>query len=110
MRNFSKTFYFSKMNADKIKVQYFLKSNSRILTDSKAIPFFEFVINNSLVSSNDKLWQFQSHSTRKMGNHGTEHSVVFEGVKGEVKDLQVIIHQQVFPNSTIGAREIGVEK
>ncbi|NQU54927.1 MAG: alpha-galactosidase [Bacteroidetes bacterium] len=98
---FSKTFFFSNTSADKIEVQYFSKSNSEILNDTKSIPFFEFVINNTLVSSNEKLWVFQSHSTREMDNNGTEHSLIFEGVKGQVKGLQVVVCQQIFSNSTL---------
>lgn len=98
---FSKTFYFNNKNAGKIEVEYFLKSNSEILNDFKSVPFFEFVINNSVVSSKDKLWIFQSNSTRKLGNGGTEYSFVFEGIKGNADGLQVIVHQQMFPNSTL---------
>ncbi|MCF6333319.1 MAG: alpha-galactosidase, partial [Draconibacterium sp.] len=98
---FSKTFYFSKKSADKIEVEYLLKSNFKILTSSEPIPFFEFVMNKQLVSSNDKLWVFKSQSIRKMGNGGTEHILVFEGVKGNVKGLQVLVYQQVFPGSTL---------
>ena len=98
---FSKTFYFSKKNADKLEVEYFLKSNLKILTNTESVPFFEFVINNQIVSSNHKVWVFQSHSTREMGNGGTEHLFVFKGVKNNVDGLQVFLYQQIFPNSTL---------
>ena len=98
---FSKTFNFNKSAAGSIDVEFVLKSKSRVLNDSKATPFFEFVINKSLVSSADELWVFESHSKRDMGNAGVEHLLVFKGVKGNVKGLQVNIYQQVFQNSTL---------
>lgn len=98
---FSKTFYFSKTSADRIEVEYRSKLNAAILNDPKSIPFFEFVINKSLVSSNDKLWILKNYSTRIMGNNGTEYLLVFEGVEGEVKGLQVYVYQQIFSNSTL---------
>jgi hypothetical protein len=98
---FSKTFYFCKKSADKIEVEYLLKPNSEILTQVQSVPYFEFVINKELVSSNDKLWIFNSHSIREMGNGGTEHIFIFEGVKDNVEGLQLAIHQQIFPNSTL---------
>ncbi len=98
---FSKTFFFNKKSADKITVEYLLKSNSEVVTSAESVPFFEFVINNQLVSSNDKLWIFKSHSTRKMENEGTEYLFVFEGVKDNVAGLQLLVYQQIFPNSTL---------
>ena len=98
---FSKKFQFSNKKADKISVWFFDKTNEEKINETKGQPYFEFVLNERLVSSNDKLWVFRDHSTRKMGNGGTEHSIIFEGVKENVEGLTVILFQQIFPNSTL---------
>jgi len=98
---FSKTFHFSKSRANKISVQLFDKIGSKELNKTSQQPYFEFVINNQIVSSNDKLWVFRSEANRKMENGGTEHILTFEGVKENVNGLQVVITQQIFPNSTL---------
>lgn len=63
-------------------------------------PYFEFNINHKRITANDPLWQFENVQTRKMENGGTELSISVSG-KNELKDLQVTIHQQYFPNSTL---------
>lgn len=63
-------------------------------------PYFEFNINNRRITANDPLWQFQDVQSRKMDNGGTELSILVSG-KNELKDLQVTILQQYFPNSTL---------
>lgn len=63
-------------------------------------PYFEFTINHKRVTANDPLWQLQNVQTRKMDNGGTELSILVAG-KNELKDLQITILQQYFPNSTL---------
>ncbi len=98
---FSKTFKCSKRNADKISVQVIAKKGSEKITAGKDQPYFEFVINNKTVSSGDKLWEFRGETIREMGNGGTEHVLTFEGTRKNVTGLQVVLYQQIFPNSTL---------
>jgi hypothetical protein len=97
---FQKTIGFSKEKPDKISVELNFSEEKNSISE-KDHPYFEFVIKNQLVSSNDKLWIFTNHSEREMGNGGTEHILTFEGIKEPVKGLQVVLFQQVFPNSTL---------
>ena len=98
---FSKTFHFSKERPERISVGIASKTNGKTLSNSTSVPFFEFVVNNQLISSNDKFWVFRSHQTRQMQNGGTEHTLIFEGAKEGVKGLQVVLKEQIFPNSTL---------
>ena len=97
----SKTFHFSTEKPKSILVELVGKTDKKIVSSSTSVPFFEFVINNQLVSSNDKAWVFQSHQTRQMENGGTEHTLIFEGAKEGVNGLQVVLKEQIFPNSTL---------
>jgi hypothetical protein len=97
----SKIFHFSKEKPGSISVEFIQRSDDKVLSSSNSTPFFEFVLNNQLVSANDRSWVFRDHQTREMQNGGTEHTLVFEGVKGNVNGLQVILKEQMFPHSTL---------
>lgn len=109
---FSKTFWFDSEKPGSIKTSFHLKSSQEELLVRKGIPWFEFVINNQCVSSNDPFWIFEKHSTREMKNGGTEHTLVFRGGKNVVAGLKVIFLQQVFPESTLMRErmELGTEE
>lgn len=98
---FSKTFLFSKENPGIISVEVAGKTDGKMVSNSVSVPFFEFVVNNRLVSANNKYWVFRSHKMREMQNGGTEHTLVFEGLKNEVNGLQVVLKEQIFPHSTL---------
>jgi len=98
---FSKTFSYELTKAGSILVEVKLKESGETVAKSDETPYFEFVIDNNIVSSNEELWIFKNGSTRKMGNGGTEHAMVFEGVKIPVAGLQVKLLQQTFPGSTL---------
>jgi len=98
---FSKTVSFTKEKAGAISVKVCLKGQTKSISNSEHLPYFEFVINNKPVSSNDRLWIFNNGSTRKMGNGGTEYKLVYEGLKAPVEGLQVVLFQQTFPGSTL---------
>jgi len=63
-------------------------------------PYFEFIINNKRVTANDPIWQFQNVQSRLMDNGGTELSILVTG-RNELKNLELTILQQYFPNSTL---------
>lgn len=97
----SKKFIYKTDKADKISVEMGLAGENQNLSSTKEKPFFEFVINGQLVASNQKLWIFKTRSERKMGNGGTEYKLIFEGIEEPVIGLQVVLYQQVFPESTL---------
>ena len=98
---FSKTFSYESEKPDKIEVLLFSKSDNKKLTSESPVPYFEFVINNKTVTANDPVWVFSQKTSRQMQNGGTEYQLVFEGQKSPVKEMQVVIYQQIFPNSTL---------
>ncbi|MCY1720509.1 alpha-galactosidase [Prolixibacteraceae bacterium Z1-6] len=98
---FTKTFTWSETKAGPIGVSFHYTPLKGEIANSGEQAFFEFVIDNQLVTSNDELWGFENHSERNMGNGGTEYQLIFKGVKSPVNGLQVVIFQQVFPGSTL---------
>lgn len=98
---FSKTISYHLSEGGAISVEISSKFSDHAISTSEKSPFFSFVINKNVISSNEPLWIYRSSSTRQMGNEGTEHTIVFEGVKKPVKGLQVKLLQQVFPGSTL---------
>ena len=88
---FLKRFSFSKDEPDKIYIEFLIKNNFKVISNSKNIPIFEFVINNQLITSNDKFWVFRNQSKRDMLNGGIEYRLVFEGVKDAVDGLKIIL-------------------
>ncbi len=98
---YSKHFVFNSATAGSIVVDVRINNTGKSVASTKRRPYFEFVINKEIVSSNDRLWIFKTASTRKMGNGGTEHSILFEGVEDPVAGLQVQILQQSFGESTL---------
>jgi len=100
---FSKKISFHKKTAHPVVVDYYRKNIGVLekITSGTETPLFEFVVNNQRVSALDSLWVFQEHRKREMGNGGTEHQLVFEGLKEKVSGLKVVLYQQVFPNSTL---------
>ena len=77
------------------------EQQKELLSTHSDLPFFEFVINKKLVSALDKFWQYKSHHIRKMENGGEEVTLILKGVKAPVKDLEIIIYQQLFPGTTL---------
>jgi hypothetical protein len=76
--------------------------NSReLLSDHSRLPWFEFVINHKLVTSNDPVWQFMDMSQRTMANKGTEYTLNFRGMSPPVKGLLISVKEQLFPGSSL---------
>ncbi len=96
---FIKQFIFSTQKAGDISVIY--KNSDSTLLNYADVPYFEFIIDNKLTTSKDKLWIYKSHSVRSMENGGKEHTLIFSGIKEHVNGLDVVIIQQVFPKSTL---------
>ena len=99
--SFQKTFQFTQKKAGAIQVEYWLVGKKNKISDTKNKPYFEFVINGQLVNAHQKLWVFRESTSREMRNGGTEHRLVFEGIKDPVNGLQLVLFQQVFPGSTL---------
>lgn len=98
---FTKTFSFNKENAGRILVDIQFRDSDKEIAETDHSPYFEFVIDNKIISSNDKLWVFTKSSERKMGNGGTEYTLTFEGVQAPVDGLQLVLLQQIFTGSTL---------
>ena len=96
-----KQFGVNKTKPGKIIVSVGNKVTGEKIANSLASPYFEFVVDNRLVTSNHENWVFANATTREMNNGGTEHLLVFEGREDPVVGLQVKIIQQIFPNSTL---------
>lgn len=77
------------------------RNNRELLTGHNPFPWFEFVINHELVTSNDPLWEYIDSSQRTMRNKGTEYTLNFKGASGPVKGLYISIKEQLFPGSTL---------
>jgi hypothetical protein len=105
----SKVFKFSKEKPGAINVSLFMNPQKELLTSEKPQPYFEFVINNQVVTANDPVWIFKEHTTRKMGNGGTEHQLTFAGVISPVKDLQIVLFQQIFPKSALMREKLEIK-
>ncbi len=97
---FVKSFLCDSHNADVIRPRYTMRQYDRIL-NQKDSPYFEFVIDGELVSSEDQLWVFKEMNKRLLPNDGIEYTLEFQGIKGVVNGLGLFIRQQVFPNSTL---------
>lgn len=97
----SKVFSFNTETPGVITVSLLENPAKEKLTSENPAPFFEFVINNKLVTASDPVWVFKEHTTRKMRNAGTEQQIIFEGKVEPVSGLQIILYQQIFQNSTL---------
>ncbi|MFC2087603.1 alpha-galactosidase [Bacteroidota bacterium] len=97
----SKKFGFATRRPGTIYVELYNAQNELIAKTTKKIPYFEFILNNELTTSNDRIWLYKTHSTRQMGNEGLEYKIVFQGADKHVNGLEIIILQQIFPNSTL---------
>jgi len=95
--NKHKSLVFGK-SAAPIAVQWELLPTSEGKTE---MPYFEMIINGELLTANDPVWAYQGKETRSMGNGGTEYRLRFEAVEGNAKGLQLLLFQQVFPESAL---------
>lgn len=98
---FSKSIFCNSAKPGKIEVLFTSKTKGKNLTAENPAAYFEFVINNQIITANSPVWIFKQKSLREMQNGGTEHRLVFEGKVNPVKGLQLVIYQQIFPNSTL---------
>ncbi len=97
---FVKSFLCDSSKAGAIRPQYRMKADFTII-NHQGSPYFEFVINGELVSSDDRLWVFKDLNERPLKNGGSEYTLEFKGDRGVVKGLGLTIRQQVFPGSTL---------
>ena len=105
----TKKIYSSTTNPAAIWVECFDQDQQLIATTSADLPFFEFYLNQELISAHDPIWIKTSDSQRSMANGGTEHTLKFRAAKGTAEGLQVVILQQIFPNSTLIREKIMLE-
>ena len=97
---FIKTFICDRNKPGVIQPEYYRKIDGKLLNHTSA-PYFEFVVNGKITTSNDKLWVFMDMKERQMINGGTEYALEFLGDTKHVKGLTINIIQQVFPGSSL---------
>ncbi len=97
---FIKTFKCDRNNPGVIQPEYYRKKDGKSLNRA-GTPYFEFIINGKLTTSDDKLWVFRDMKERLMENGGTEYNLAFTGIGKHVKGLTINIIQQVFPGSSL---------
>ena len=97
---FIKSFNCDRNNPGVIQPVYYRKKDGKFLNHTSA-PYFEFIINGKITTSNDRLWVFRNMKERQMINGGTEYILKFEGLSKHVKGLVISIIQQVFPGSSL---------
>lgn len=108
---FTKTIHISRKHPGKIYVASLLDrlSGEELLFQPDSTAWFELVIGNQLVKSTDPVWQFQGHKIRMMDNGGEEVAMTFTGKSGNVKNLQLVILNQLFPSSTLVREQLTLQ-
>ncbi|MCK4856174.1 MAG: hypothetical protein KAT31_17970, partial [Bacteroidales bacterium] len=66
---FIKSFNCDRNNPGIIQPEYYRKKDGKFLNQTGA-PYFEFIINGKITTSNDKLWVFRDMKERQMINGG----------------------------------------
>ena len=97
---FIKSFTCDRNNPGVIQPEYYRKKDGKFLNHTSA-PYFEFIINGKITTSNDRLWVFREMKERQMINGGTEYILEFAGLSKHVKGRVISIIQQVFPGSSL---------
>jgi hypothetical protein len=97
---FIKFFKSDPNNPGVIQPAYYRKKDGKFL-NQRDTPYFDFIINGEITTSNDKLWVFRDMKERRMNNGGTEYTLAFTGAHKHVKGLTINIIQQVFPGSSL---------
>jgi len=97
---FTKHFNCDALGPGAIQPEYRWKKEAKTLNQSAA-PYFEFVINGKVISSDQSLWTFKEMKERLLQNGGTEYTLEFSGTAGHVMGLNLSIVQQIFPGSTL---------
>lgn len=75
--------------------------NKEFLREQTAVPYFEFFINNSLITAQTPVWQFLRHNTRTMPNGGKEICFRLAAKSGKAKGLKIEICQQILAKSPV---------
>jgi len=96
----SRFIYYNQEEPGPIIIQTGKNNQSKSYLNKKA-PYFEFMINQQLITANDQIWTLKETSTRKMSNNGIEHKLIFIASGETATGLEVVLYQQSFPNSTL---------
>jgi hypothetical protein len=79
----------------------YLPTNREALSRSGQAPWFEFSINDGIVTNLEESWGYRSHSVNEMGHGGTEVAVVFEKLSGPAAGLRLQYTVQAYPTSPV---------
>ena len=80
---FIKIFNCDRDNPGVIQPEFYRKKDGKII-NQKGAPYFEFIINGKVTTSDDRLWVFRKMKERHMMNGGTEYTLEFAGVSKQV--------------------------
>lgn len=79
--------------------------NIELLDKTKQYAWFEFVINNRVISSEQPVWRVVGQELRKINNGGSEITITV-AASGRIKGLRVDIVRQMFPSSALVREKI----
>jgi len=95
---FKRVIGFSTIESSNMRnISLYLKKDKEELLSNEQEPWFEFVINNKLISSKDEIWKIIEINDREMLNFGTEVILTAKLMKGIAKKLLVKIKIQSYP-------------
>lgn len=77
-----------------------LNKQEWIHTES-SLPWFEFVVNHRKVTAMDADWSFESINEKVLKNGGRQYELTFKAIQGHAKGLVVVVHQILYPESTL---------
>jgi len=96
---YERQIFFSRKEASGIVVVCLDAEGEKLnLPDS---PYFEFVLDGALVSSQSPLWRFLGHAIRRMSNDGLEIQITFEGLGEALDGFRIVLYQQIFPQTSL---------
>ena len=95
----SRTISFENNKVAIISVKDKLKGAELICNEERK-PYFEFVINNRLITSEDPVWKYKNYSERALENGGTELTIRIDGLKN-LDGLRLEIQKQYYPQTTL---------
>lgn len=79
-------------------------AHAGMISSSSDAPYFEFMTDRGMISSEQPVWKFKSSSTREMCNGGTEITSVFDGTDIAAGIELTLVHQYFHDSSLIRER------
>ncbi|MCS7005550.1 MAG: alpha-galactosidase [Cytophagales bacterium] len=91
----------------KIVPQVYIKAlQKNVLVIQDTLPYFEFCLNNQMISSSQPVWIYYAHYWRKLPQGGEELTIKF--VHQKIKHLQITISRQYFYDSPLIREQLAI--